>query len=77
MSQTTNAPTEREIVRDIPHLTCKHCGVAIVSQDGIRWGHKAGPGSIVIRCNTRDSGQPYGLEAAPDTARVLDERASE
>lgn len=46
--------------------TCRHCRELIRLADGSGvWGHVAGPGSILIRCDPDKSGKPYGLNAEP------------
>ena len=46
-------------------MKCKHCGREILG-DGDRWAHVYGPGSVIIRCRTAESGKPYGLTAEPE-----------
>jgi hypothetical protein len=45
-------------------MECKNCGQPITGGTG-KWGHYIGPGSIMIRCNPKISGKPYGLNAEP------------
>ena len=45
-------------------MNCFHCGQPIIGSEG-KWAHYIGPGSNMIRCNTKFSEKPYGLNAEP------------
>ncbi|MEJ1195067.1 hypothetical protein [Pseudarthrobacter sp. CCNWLW207] len=47
-----------------PAQKCKHCGVKVVHGPGA-WYHELGEGSLMVRCDPKKSGQPYGLNAEP------------
>lgn len=48
-----------------PESTCRHCGRTITRGDGTVWAHVISPGSLLIRCDPRETGKPYGLNAEP------------
>lgn len=58
-----------------PDMICKHCGLAVVFTGHTAQGFQTDyvHANLIRRCNPKDSGQPYGLEADYEPKEVTRE----